>query len=712
MSKDQKETRDRILDTAESLFSDHGFENVSLRQITQEAGVNIASVNYHFGSKDGLITEVFTRVVAPINSERLERLAQAEVDHEPAPVPLEEILEALHRPVVNQLKQSELNESVYLKLAGRCLSESGDSFSENLAELFKEVISRFMAATCKTLPHINETDIFWRMHFSFGALVASLTDAERVNKFTQGRIQTQEPEEILQRLIGFTAAGMKADAGKADSTSASPTKKVGAATTALIALIGLSSCKATSPPDAKPFAAVKAPAHWVADGSYISPSVADRYWVHNFNDPNLNAFVAAVLENNKDLKAAQSRIEVTAANARIVGADRLPQIGADFGAQRNKQNFIGFPIAGSGGGPFNSYYNQFGVGLNMSWELDLWGRIKAGQQAVIANFEASEFERATAELSLTGQAVKAWFALAETRDQIALTRRTITRFEDTVDLLDGRFEQGIEENGRSFASELLLAESDVARAEENLSSELELAERTSRQLEVLAGRYPAGRAGDTARLPNSLPGPVPAGLPATLLDRRPDIAVAERQIAAADERLLEAKRTLLPAISLTGSLGTASDDIGDILDSNFSVWSIAAKAAQPVLQGGRLRANIDRREAEMDLAISNFEQAALVAFSEVENALAAEKYLKNRYRYLSEAAERTEQAYTRSLEEFNNGTGDILTVLSSQQQFFTTNSQKLYMRRLLLDNRVDLYLALGGSFRPHTTLSGDKATSS
>ena len=160
MRKDSKETRTRILDTAESLFSDHGFVDVSLRRITKEAGVNIASVNYHFGSKDALVNEVFTRVIAPINRERLALLGQSEANHGSAPVPLEEILEALHRPVVNQLKQSGLNESVYLKLAGRCLAESGTTFSDKLAKLFEEMLNRFMSATCKSLPHLSEADIF------------------------------------------------------------------------------------------------------------------------------------------------------------------------------------------------------------------------------------------------------------------------------------------------------------------------------------------------------------------------------------------------------------------------------------------------------------------------------------------------------------------------------------------------------------------------
>jgi outer membrane protein TolC len=186
------------------------------------------------------------------------------------------------------------------------------------------------------------------------------------------------------------------------------------------------------------------------------------------------------------------------------------------------------------------------------------------------------------------------------------------------------------------------------------------------------------------------------------------LAVAERQIAAADERLLEAKRALLPTISLTGSYGSASDDITDILSSNFSAWSIAASAAQPILQGGRLRANIARRGAEVDLAVSNFKQAALVAFSEVENALSTEKHLKNRTDFLAESSRMATLAYNRALEEFENGTGNILTVLSAQQQAFVTNSQLLSLRRLVLDNRVELHLALGGSFQPHPNSDRNK----
>lgn len=710
----QVETRTRILDTAESLFSDHGFRDVSLRQITREAGVNIASVNYHFGSKEALIAEVLTRVISPINEQRLALLDEAEARHGGGPVPIEAILESVHRPVVNQLKASPHHSSVYLKLAGRCLAEPTENFSETLVALFHEMISRFMRAVSCSLPELDQTDLFWRMHFSFGTMVYALTHGDRVTVFSQGRIESTDPEDILRRLIEFTAAGLRAESGVPVTPAKSPAKSapLKSAASGLAALCLLSSCESLSPPDAKHHASVTAPGHWIAGESYRPDHFPDRHWIKNFSDPGLTSFVESAIANNKDLKAAQSRIEIARTSANITAADLYPQLQGGASGRRNLQNFIGLPIPGTPpGSVLSTRNNQFGLSLDLTWEIDLWGRIRAATKASVAEFEASQYDRATAELSLAGQAAKAWFALAEAKDQVALTRATIATFSGTEALLRDRFESGIEENGRNFASELLLSAADVSRAQESLQSRLDLAQRTSRQLEVLAGRYPAGEAGKSAELPG-FPGKVPADLPATLLERRPDLAAAERRIAAADSRVLEAKRSLLPAIGLTSSFGTSSEDVSQLLDSGFTVWSVAGNLAQPILQGGRLRANVARRQAELELAATQFEQAALTAFAEVENALASEAFFGNRIEALIRTARLSAEAYERARNEFENGTGDILTVLAAQQQEFTARSQLLTLRRLRLENRVDLYLALGGSFRPYEAPPASKETES
>ncbi len=469
---------------------------------------------------------------------------------------------------------------------------------------------------------------------------------------------------------------------------------------ALVSAVAFAACQSVSPPDAKSHASVKAPAHWIAGPSWTPTHAPDHDWIASFSSPDLAAFVDRVLADNKGLKAARSRLEVAESNARIIGADLYPQLQGGFSAQRDLQNFIGLPLPGADpNSVLSSRSNRFGLSLNLSWEIDLWGRIRAAKRAAIAEFEASDFDRATAELSLAGQAAKTWFTLAEAHDQVALARSAIATFTETETAIRERFERGLVENGQSTASQLLLASGDVAVARERLAARQELEGRASRLLEILAGTYPAGKAGASALLPE-LPGKVPTGLPATLLDRRPDLAAAERRIAAADQRLLEAKRALLPAISLTGSFGSASDDIGDLLSGDFSIWSVAGNAVQPIFQGGRLRANIDRRGSELELAATEFEKTALTAFGEVENALAAETFLTRRVDALAESSRLALEAYRRSLEEFELGTGDVLTVLAAQQRLFTSRSQGLAVRRERLENRVDLYLALGGSFRP------------
>lgn len=464
--------------------------------------------------------------------------------------------------------------------------------------------------------------------------------------------------------------------------------------------LGPVSCRHLPPTEEAPLAKVKIPAHWVAGPSWTPTQSPDHDWVGDFGDPNLSHYVRQVLAGNQDLKAANLRLETASANARIIGADLLPQLSGGFSAQRDLQNFIGLPLPGAPpGSVLSSRTNRFGLSLNLSWEIDLWGRIRAAKRAAVAEFEASAFDRSTAELSLAGQAAKTWFALAEARDQVALARSAIATFSETETAIRERFERGIQGNGQNSASQLLLAQGDVATAKERLAALEDLAGRTARLLDQLAGDYPSGAAGSAAKLPE-MPGAVPAGLPATLLDRRPDLAAAERRIAAADQRLLEAKRSLLPALSLTGSFGSASEDIGDLLSGDFSIWSVAGNALQPIFQGGRLRANVDRRGSEAELAAVEFEKAALTAFGEVENALSSEKYIHRRVDALAESSRLALEAYRRSLEEFELGTGDILTVLASQQRLFTSRSAWIAARRERLDNRVDLHLALGGDFRP------------
>ncbi len=476
------------------------------------------------------------------------------------------------------------------------------------------------------------------------------------------------------------------------------------------ALLLLAGCAGKSPPNAKSYAKFPVPAGWSADTVAQPEYHPDRCWVSDFGDPHLDAYIREVLTCNRDLKAAAARIQVAAADARVAGAALYPQIQSNFDSRRSKQNLSGSPIDGvfGGGGVISTFNNQFGLSLDTAWEVDLWGRVRAGQSAAIAEMEASQYDMAATELSLAAQAVKAWFALAEARQQTELARSTLDTFRDTENAIRDRFEQGIEQGGdsASLGSQLLLAQADVAIARDALAARKELVERTSRQLEVLAGKYPAGEAGEKARLP-AMPDKRPVSLPCTVLDRRPDLVAAERRLAAADKRLLEAKRALFPTIRLTTSYGTSAPRIDDILNSDFSIWTLASNVAQPILQGGQIRNGIQRNHATKKLAAAEFEQAVLTAFSEVENALTSERFFAERETALAEASRLSGEAFQQASEEYAAGTGDLLTVLTAQQRMFSQKAELISLRRQKLDARVDLHLAIAGSFCPPPEIETD-----
>ncbi|MBL9154344.1 MAG: efflux transporter outer membrane subunit [Verrucomicrobiales bacterium] len=708
------ETRERILDAAEDLFAEHGFQGVSLRQITGMAGVNLAAVNYHFGSREALVMEVYSRVLGPINEQRLRLLDALEASAERAgtPVTVEGVLDAAFRPVMIDLPGSSETAPRFLRLAGACLSEKQDHSPEMMRRVFREVTERFVAALGRALPHLNEADVFWRLHFTVGVLLQALTQGDRLEWLSAGRCRVSDPAETMSQLIAYAAGGLKAPA-VARKKGRSP---VMPALAGLLLALGAVGCAATPPPDAAGLADLgEVPEGFAMKQGSIGDDtlsdrksapaavlLADHEWVRGFGDERLTALVSEALSGNKDLKVAAARLEAAGANARIAGADLYPQANGLARGSRQKRNFIGFPIGpdtggGDGGGVFTNLNNEFGLSIDLSWEIDLWGRIRAGQGALLSEYQASEADRAGAELSIAGQVAKSWFALQEAREQLALAERTVTVFQQTEKAVRDRFEAGIADAARNQAAQLRLSMVDIETARANLEARREAVTRAARQIELLLGRYPSGAVEGRGSLPK-MPGRPPAGMPGDLLDRRPDLHAAERRLAAADRRLVEAKRAMLPAISLSGSTGTSSEQIEDLLDSNFSIWSLAGNAAQPLLTGGRLREGVVLRKAGIQQAAAEFEKAALTAFGEVENALTAETSLAAREESLRKAADLAGEAYDSAVAEFVAGTGDILTLLTAQDRQFLQRSRLIALRRERLDNRVDLHLALGGGF--------------
>lgn len=453
-----------------------------------------------------------------------------------------------------------------------------------------------------------------------------------------------------------------------------------------VSLGGCASAPARQVPDVR----FVAPQQWSAAATVAG--LPPRTWWQEFKDAELDAAIAEALINNYDLAAAAARLDQALARARIVGADLYPQAQAGFGAARSKRNFVGFDAISQASEPVSSTTNAFDLSLDVTWELDVWGRIRSATSGALADTQAALMNREAAELSLAARTAKAWFAVIEAREQVALAERTVASYDSTTGNVRARYERGV-----APALDLRLSLTELSGAKalvERRRQELDSAVRT---LEVLLGRYPDRSLEPTTDLPVPS-GSVPAGLPVELLVRRPDLIAAERALAAAGARVSEARAALFPRLALTASGGTASEEVDNLLDGDFSIWSIAGNFAQPILQGGRLRAGVDLAVAEQAEAGALYAQEALDAYAEVETFLAAEGYLTDRERELAAAAEQAHAALALANERYAAGLEDYVTVLASQRNTLNADSEHLAVRRARLEARVDLYLALGGGF--------------
>jgi NodT family efflux transporter outer membrane factor (OMF) lipoprotein len=408
----------------------------------------------------------------------------------------------------------------------------------------------------------------------------------------------------------------------------------------------------------------------------------------------LDGLIEEAIKHNFNLKGAVARVDAAAAAARIDRADLLPGASLGFNASRRKQNLIGLPIPGAGD-VISTRSTSMGVSLDVLWELDLWGRVRSGQAASLSELQASQADLAALRLSIAGQTAKAWFALVEAKLQLQLAEETVESYRISAEHVKNRYEQGVRSS-----LDLRLALSNLAVAKGLLEQRKGLLDNVTRQLEILLGRYPAASlevrsAG--AGLPKISAG-VPAGLPAELLIRRPDLFAAERRYAAAEKRVSEARRAFFPRITLTASGGTLSQQLEDLVDGDFSVWSIAAGVTQPIFQGGRLRANLALSHAASDQALAEYASALLRAFGETESAFVAERILAGRETHAVEAAEQALAARRVAERQYQTGLIDYITYLETQRGALNSQSELISVRRQRLDARVNLYLALGGGF--------------
>lgn len=477
-----------------------------------------------------------------------------------------------------------------------------------------------------------------------------------------------------------------------------------ATTLGVVALVGCHAMPPTRSHDSLP----ALPDSWTAASPIAEPAEAaeptathlDPWW-QSLASGQLDTLIARALEHNYDLQAATANVDAALAQAKLQGAHRWPQAAFSLDAARRQQVFVGLPVPGSDG-VLKSSSTSFGANLAISWEVDLWGRLRAGHRAAHQDLAAAKADFAAARLSLTAQVAKAWLNMLEAERLVALGEATVESRQRTRERVAARFERGL-----APSVDLRLARANEAATRGDLESRRRALDGLRRQLEILIGAYPAAELEGAVDLP-TLPSPVAAGLPSDLLRRRPDLAAAEARLTAAGWRVAEARAAFYPRLSLTGSGGSSSDSLSDLLDGDFSIWSLAGNLLQPIFQGGRLRTASELAEASREVALASYAQTLLRALGEVESRLRAESLLGREVEAFTAARDEAQRAARLAEDRYRSGLGSYLAVLEGQRQAFDAETRLLALRGLRLRNRVDLHLALGGdAISPSVRSSSD-----
>jgi NodT family efflux transporter outer membrane factor (OMF) lipoprotein len=333
-----------------------------------------------------------------------------------------------------------------------------------------------------------------------------------------------------------------------------------------------------------------------------------------------------------------------------------------------------------------------GAVLTATWELDLWGRVRYGRAAAVADATAVASDYEYARQSIAAAVAKNWFLATEAGLQAENARQTIRDGEQLVQLAETRTNIGVGND-----EDVYVARANVGTSRDALR-QLELAqEQALRGLELLIGRYPSASIVVTPQLPGQ-PDAVPAGLPSELLERRPDVVAAERRVAAAFNRVGEAKAARLPSIALTTGVSAISSDLFFLKEHDNPVWNLGARLLAPIYRGGALKTQVEIRTAEQKQAVANYASIGLRAFGEVENALSAEIAARERERILTQTLADNRRAYELVQTQFKVGSTDLRFVTQRELALFATQSALIRMQAEQRVQRVNLHLALGGNF--------------
>lgn len=488
---------------------------------------------------------------------------------------------------------------------------------------------------------------------------------------------------------------------------------------------------------------IATPAEWVSErGDGITGGEADvTDWWQQLDDPVLNGLITRAVDGNFDLQLAQVRVREARAARGIAASSLKPQVNASGSATRSRapdQDFDfsgGSPVSGGvsfgpgglsrtisirgnngsltqtasaagtttgitlspsgGGGTPSRTSDLFRAGFDASWELDVFGGNQREVEAADAELQAAIETQRDVLVSLIAEVALNYIDLRSAQQRLVITKRNIEAQKGTVDLTGARFDAGISSELDAVRAEALLAtfQGQVPLLEQQVASAIY-------RLGLLLGGPPGTLLAElepTGPLPES-PVAVPVGLPTDLLRRRPDIRVAERQLAAQNARIGAAMAERYPRFFLTGGASGQSNVLGDVIEGTSLLGSFGPRVDWPVFQGGRIRANIEVQNARQEAAVIRYEQAIMGALGDVENALIAFNKEQVFHDTIQRAVAANQRAVELARERYDRGLEGFLNVLQAQRNLFDTEDQLVRSESIVLANLVSLYKALGGGW--------------
>lgn len=430
---------------------------------------------------------------------------------------------------------------------------------------------------------------------------------------------------------------------------------------------------------------VEVPTAWRQAGDSQGTPALERWW-SQLGDPVLQQLIDTTLANNTDLKLAVARVDIARAQQRSARSDKLPTLLGNAGASRNKSSEFAEPAMPT------LTTSSFRLNFDLSYEIDLWGRLRRADEAATARLQASEASRLAVQQGLAAEVVRAYIDLRALDAQLELTQQVLKAREEEYALQQRRFAGGVASQLEVNQAEIEVNNARLAVPE--LQQAIALQENA---LSTLMGVNPGPIARGKPLAELSVP-QIPAGVPSDVLQRRPDLRAAEQELIAANADIGQARAAYYPRLSLTGLLGVESGDLSNLLKSGASTWNAGANLTTPVFTGGKADAAEASATAARAMALASYQQSILTALREVNDALTRQHHART----LLEGRQLQQQAMDKTLRlaqlRYKNGYSGYLEVLTVQGQLYQMQMAVLESQRARLSAAVSLYKALGGGW--------------